>query len=68
MVTIVARAEPRLPLEPSPHPLPEGAQALTYNSTGLLFVVPANAGIQSFQEVLDPGFRRGDEVLVAVSG
>jgi hypothetical protein len=25
-----------------------------------LFVIPAKAGIQEFQEVLDPGFRRGD--------
>jgi hypothetical protein len=24
------------------------------------FVIPAEAGIQLFQEVLDPGFRRGD--------
>jgi len=23
-------------------------------------VIPAEAGIQSFQDVLDPGFRRGD--------
>jgi hypothetical protein len=25
------------------------------------FVIPAEAGIQLFQEVLDPGFRRGDD-------
>jgi len=25
-----------------------------------LLVIPAKAGIQEFQEVLDPGFRRGD--------
>jgi hypothetical protein len=24
------------------------------------FVIPAKAGIQSFQDVRDPGFRRGD--------
>ena len=24
------------------------------------FVIPAKAGIQLFQDVLDPGFRRGD--------
>jgi hypothetical protein len=24
------------------------------------FVIPAEAGIQLFQDVLDPGFRRGD--------
>jgi hypothetical protein len=24
------------------------------------FVIPAEAGIQLFQQVLDPGFRRGD--------
>ena len=27
------------------------------------FVIPAKAGIQSFQDVLDPGFRRGDDPL-----
>jgi hypothetical protein len=27
-----------------------------------LFVIPAKAGIQSFQPLLDPGFRRGDGV------
>jgi len=27
-----------------------------------LGVIPAKAGIQSFQAVLDPGFRRGDVV------
>jgi hypothetical protein len=26
-----------------------------------LFVIPAKAGIQFFQGVLDPGFRRGDD-------
>jgi len=25
------------------------------------FVIPAKAGIQLFQDVLDPGFRRGDD-------
>jgi hypothetical protein len=25
-------------------------------------VIPAEAGIQEFQEVLDPGFRRGDNL------
>ena len=25
-------------------------------------VIPAKAGIQSFQRILDPGFRRGDEI------
>ncbi len=25
-----------------------------------VYVIPADAGIQSFQKVLDPGFRRGD--------
>ena len=29
---------------------------------GALVVIPAKAGIQSFQAVLDPGFRRGDAV------
>jgi hypothetical protein len=28
-----------------------------------LFVIPAEAGIQLFQDVLDPGFRRGDGVF-----
>jgi hypothetical protein len=27
----------------------------------LEFVIPAKAGIQLFQDVLDPGFRRGDD-------
>jgi hypothetical protein len=27
-----------------------------------LIVIPAKAGIQSFQDLLDPGFRRGDDV------
>jgi hypothetical protein len=27
------------------------------------FVIPAKAGIQLFQGVLDPGFRRGDVVF-----
>ncbi|MCX5912325.1 MAG: hypothetical protein NTV04_10380 [Deltaproteobacteria bacterium] len=26
-----------------------------------IFVIPAKAGIQLFQDVLDPGFRRGDD-------
>jgi hypothetical protein len=26
-------------------------------------VIPAKAGIQLFPEVLDPGFRRGDDLL-----
>jgi len=25
------------------------------------FVIPAKAGIQLFQDILDPGFRRGDD-------
>jgi hypothetical protein len=27
------------------------------------FVFPAEAGIQLFQDVLDPGFRRGDDLF-----
>jgi len=27
----------------------------------IIFVIPAKAGIQLFQDVLDPGFRRGDD-------
>jgi hypothetical protein len=27
------------------------------------FVIPAKAGIQLFQDVLDPGFRRGDALI-----
>ena len=27
------------------------------------FVIPAKAGIQSFQDILDPGFRRGDDPI-----
>ena len=30
------------------------------DSSGPSSVIPAEAGIQSFQYVLDPGFRRGD--------
>ena len=26
-----------------------------------IFVIPAKAGIQLFQDILDPGFRRGDD-------
>ncbi len=29
------------------------------------YVIPAKAGIQLFQGVLDPGFRRGDDPKVA---
>jgi hypothetical protein len=34
--------------------------ALVKSQETRLFVIPAKAGIQGFQEVLDPGFRRGD--------
>jgi hypothetical protein len=30
------------------------------SQNSIRFVIPAEAGIQSFQDVLDPGFRRGD--------
>ena len=36
---------------------------LKFHSTGckpLTWMIPAKAGIQLFQDVLDPGFRRGD--------
>jgi hypothetical protein len=29
---------------------------------GVLTVIPAEAGIQGYQRLLDPGFRRGDDV------
>jgi hypothetical protein len=33
---------------------------LVKSRNSIKFVIPAKAGIQLFQEVLDPGFRRGD--------
>jgi len=33
---------------------------LAKNPNPIKFVIPAKAGIQLFQDVLDPGFRRGD--------
>jgi len=33
---------------------------LVKSGNPIKFVIPAKAGIQSFQWVLDPGFRRGD--------
>jgi len=33
---------------------------LVKSRNSIEFVIPAEAGIQSFQDVLDPGFRRGD--------
>jgi hypothetical protein len=33
---------------------------LVKNRNSITFVIPAKAGIQSFQDILDPGFRRGD--------
>jgi hypothetical protein len=33
---------------------------LVKSRISIKFVIPAEAGIQSFQDVLDPGFRRGD--------
>jgi len=35
---------------------------LVNNPFPLIFVIPAKAGIQLFQDVLDPGFRRGDDL------
>jgi len=34
--------------------------ALVKSGNSKKFVIPAKAGIQLFQDVLDPGFRRGD--------
>jgi hypothetical protein len=34
---------------------------LVKNRKSIKFVIPAKVGIQLFQEVLDPGFRRGDD-------
>jgi len=33
---------------------------LVKSRNSIVFVIPAKAGIQLFQDVLDPGFRRGD--------
>jgi hypothetical protein len=33
---------------------------LVKSRNSMEFVIPAKAGIQLFQDVLDPGFRRGD--------
>jgi hypothetical protein len=33
---------------------------LTKSRIPIKFVIPAEAGIQFFQDILDPGFRRGD--------
>jgi len=33
---------------------------LAKSPKGSFSVIPADAGIQEYQEVLDPGFRRGD--------
>ena len=33
---------------------------LVKSRKSLLFVIPAKAGIQEYQQVLDPGFRRGE--------
>ena len=34
---------------------------LVKSRNSMEFVIPAKAGIQLFQDVLDPGFRRGDD-------
>jgi len=34
---------------------------LVKSRNSIEFVIPAKAGIQLFQDVLDPGFRRGDD-------
>jgi hypothetical protein len=34
---------------------------LVKSQIGTVSVIPAKAGIQLFQDVLDPGFRRGDD-------
>ncbi len=46
-----------LKIRPTPH-------ALTVGSGVLSSVIPAEAGIQYFQEVLDPGLRQGDGILL----
>ena len=38
---------------------------LVKSQNSLEYVIPAKAGIQLFQVVLDPGFRRGDDPKVA---
>ena len=37
---------------------------LVKSQNSIKFVIPAEAGIQLFQDVLDPGFRRGDDPKV----
>jgi hypothetical protein len=37
---------------------------LVKSPKALFSVIPAKAGIQLFQDVLDPGFRRGDDAEV----
>jgi hypothetical protein len=34
---------------------------LVKSRNSIEFVIPAKAGIQLFQDILDPGFRRGDD-------
>jgi hypothetical protein len=45
--------------EHRPYGLPNFNE-LIKNRNSIKFVIPAKAGIQLFQDILDPGFRRGD--------
>jgi hypothetical protein len=40
--------------------MPTNIDELVKSRNSIEFVIPAKAGIQLFQDVLDPGFRRGD--------
>jgi len=43
--------------------LPNSFDGFVKSRNFINFVIPAKAGIQLFQDVLDPGFRRGDGVF-----
>ncbi|MCX5917936.1 MAG: hypothetical protein NTX30_14820, partial [Deltaproteobacteria bacterium] len=48
-------------LAPGPGIRPKATfDELVKSRNSIEFVIPAKAGIQLFQDVLDPGFRRGD--------
>ena len=45
---------------PGMNSLSDKLDDLVKSRNSIKFVIPAKAGIQLFQDVLDPGFRRGD--------
>jgi hypothetical protein len=52
---------PFIPLNSSDSRTAPKNDGLVKSKKVLKIVIPAKAGIQLFQNVLDPGFRRGDE-------